>query len=216
MEEQSSKPSFSFQDLDNMSFDNQNLEGVSFANATIKNSSFNNANLLGADFSEATIIDTSFRNAKFGHSSDQETEMLFRVFCQIFWTTLAFADGSSSNIDNDYPSESKISELFTCFLIFTCVSVFYVWKILIKEFKISIDVIGVLTISIIISLASLVYAISLLRDEVAKPRLTRFRKTKFTRVEFGLKNPDDINLFELSGVCFTQCDLEEILNDPLK
>ncbi len=101
--------------------------------------------------------------------------------------------------------------MFTGFLIFTGVSIFYIWKIFIKEFKISLDVVGVLTISIVASLISLVYAISLLRDEISKPRLTRFRNVKFTRVEFGFKNPDDINLIELSGGCFTQCDLEDIV-----
>jgi uncharacterized protein YjbI with pentapeptide repeats len=210
MEEQPSKPSFSYQILDGVSFDNQNLEGVSFANATISNASFNNTILLGADFSDDTITDSSFENAKFGHSSDLETEMSFRVFCQVFLIGFAFMGESSSEINTDYPSESKISTLFTGFLFFTGTSIFYFWKIFTQEFNISLDVIGVLVASILAAPISLLYAISLLRKEFKKPRLTRFKNTTLIRVKFGFKNSDDLNLLELSKIYCTECDLEAI------
>jgi hypothetical protein len=213
MEEQPSKPSFSYQILDGVSFDNQNLEGVSFTNAIISNASFENTILFGADFSDATITDSSFENARFGHSSDLETEMFFRVVCQVFWMGLAFTDGSSGNINNEYPSESKISWLLIAFLICTGVSLSYVWKIHTKEFNLSGDVIGVLSGSLVTSSLSLPYAILLLKKEFNQSRLTRFANTKLTRVTFGLKNPDDIGLIEISEICCEQCDLEEILEN---
>lgn len=68
IDEDHRKDNFARQQLTDYQFQNCNLQGVSFQNATLTRVSFYNCNIKGCDFTNASLVDVSFANSMAGDS----------------------------------------------------------------------------------------------------------------------------------------------------